>query len=171
MKKTITIVCACILVILFIILIPKNVERISNATVNSNNGDIAFCFLDESGRIEKISLVVMNKDGEKLFSKSIISNGCAHLDMLFVDDVLHVYEGRTNKIYSYGRTGNPVDSNVTKDQISSRISFEEWDYSFGKATIVLNGYEYCYKSANIFRRKETLSISNGDTFLLIYESP
>ena len=87
-NKAVIILCVCAIGILIIALIPKNVDKITNAVVNTENGDVAFCYLDFSQNIAIIRVVSFDKDGKELFSKNFFSDGGSYCSMLTVEEEL-----------------------------------------------------------------------------------
>ena len=72
-KKAIFILVVCIIGLLIIALIPKEADEITNAVVNSNNGDVAFSYMEYSGKTNILVVALFNKDGETLYSKTFFS--------------------------------------------------------------------------------------------------
>ena len=169
-KRLKIIICLCVVSLIIIALIPKNVDEISNAVVNDNNGDIAFSYLDFSGRISMLRICLFSKDGEELFSKGIFSDGGSHARMLFYENNLCIYEGRTGKTYSFDRNGNVCDVNVSVEAIKSTGTFRGWKTSFGRKTYSLNGYLYCYESPHIFKHRAYITIKNDEQVKTVYSS-
>lgn len=168
-KKAVFIICACIIGLVCILLIPKNVEEINNAAVNSENGDIALCYFDYSGSSVVMRVVVFDKNGEKLFSKGYFESICA--EMLFDGEELCITVGKNNKKYSFDRNGEETDNDISIEEIKEGVAFNGWNYSSGKYTCYFENYEYCYKQATIFSRNAIVTISNGERVVTIYESP
>lgn len=150
--------------------IPSKSTPIENATVNEENGDIAFCYFDLS---EKCALIVCvyNQEGEELFTKSFNVSYVA--DMLFhgTDLYLLVYENGKDIKYSFDRNGNPVKSNVSEEKIEKQTHFDGWNYSIisGTRTYKLGESVYLYQQERPFRRQTRMTIRNGDETTVIYE--
>lgn len=168
-KKAIFILVVCIIGLLIIALIPKEADEITNAVVNSNNGDVAFSYMEYSGKTNILVVALFNKDGEKLYSKTFFS-GTSYASLNFHEDKLHVYIGRTKETHCYDRTGASAEVALTTEEIKSSGTFGGWKHSFGKRTYELNGYTYNYYSPTIFRDKAEVVISN-ETDVVIYKSP
>ena len=170
-KKTLFLLCVCIIGIVIVTLLPRNVDVITNAVVNSENGDIAFCYLDYSQRIAMLNIAVFNRDGEELFTKSIFSNGGAYASLRFYEDNLCVYDGRMQETYFFNRDGDSINLDVTVEEIRETGAFDGWKSSFGKKSYSLDEYVYCYETPNIFKHQARLTISYGENVNVIYESP
>jgi len=170
-KKYIFIFCACILGLLIIILIPKNVDEINDAVVNHTNGDIAICYFDYSGAIDVMRITVFDKYGEKLYSKAYREPHPAH--MVFDGTELCVVVGSSYKKHIFDREGNETYNNISTDDILHSSSFEKWDYSWIKNqfSYFFNDFEYCYEAPSIFRHEARLTIKNGENIKVIYKSP
>lgn len=169
-KKIALILCATIIGLSIIVIIPKDIDEITNAVVNSNNGDIAFSYCDYSGRIGVLRVTSYNKEGEKLFSKTFTLEG-SYVALKFHENVLCVCEGRMEKRkHFYDRSGAPVNADITVEEIRERYAFDDWKSSFGKKTFSLNGYVYCYETPTIFKHRARLTINDGAEEKLIYES-
>ncbi|MBR2342745.1 MAG: hypothetical protein IKA64_00655 [Clostridia bacterium] len=171
MKKYVVLFCAIVIGLIIIALIPKNADRISNAVVNVENGDIAFCYTDYSGRASALRIVLFDKNGEKLFSKSTYAaEGYASLG--FRDNILFVCCGKSQDItYSFDRAGAEVTPNMTIEEVKKITAFQGWKSSFGKKTYELNGYIYCYEAPTIFKDKSKFTITYGDKVKIIHKSP
>lgn len=169
-KKILAILCICIVGILIIALIPKEVDEITNAVVNPNNGDIAFCYYDYSGTVDRIRILVFNRYGEELYSKTYLEAYTP--SMVFDGNELCITLGRTYEKYSFDREGNETSNSISADDIKKNDFFGEWAYSFasGKMIYSLDNYKYCYEEPTIFRRRAKLTISNGETVVVIYQS-
>ena len=169
-KIKLLIICVvCILV--FFILFPTNANGIRTAVVNDQNGDIAFCYYDSKGVQDVIKVCLFTKDGEELYSKVFVTGMSP--DMIFVDETLCmvVHYGTRETKYFYDREGNETYLNISSEEINNPTGFEGWDYCFGNFTLYKEDYEYRYEQPFFFRKRARLTITKGDTMLVIYESP
>lgn len=169
-KKIVSLFVICVIGLIAIFLIPKDAERIQNAVVNPENGDIAICYFDYSGRADATRVSVYTKNGEKLYSKGYV--GRTFLYMQFFGEELCVITSRDYEKSFFDRSGKETDNDTLVGNIENITAFEGWDYSWWSSeyTCYLNGYEYCYKQPTMFRRSATLTISNGTDVFTIYES-
>ncbi len=170
-EKTVIILCICALGILIIALIPKNVDKITNAAVNTENGDVAFCYLDFSQKIAMIRVVSFDKDGKELFSKNFFSNGGAYCSMIFYENVLCLYVSRTEKVYFLDRNGDFAKCNVELSDIKNSYAFDGWKNSFGKMSFSNGDYTYIYESPSLFKHSAKLTITKGEDETTVYTSP
>ena len=158
--------------IMFILLIilPLDVREISNAVVNSENGDIAICYDDTFHSLFVVVVDVFNEKGERLFKKTYYT--WRYCDMVYVGDALCITfnEAGGKKIYCFDRDGKDISDEIKVGEIPDRMHFEDWKRSIGKATYVAGECEYRYESPNIFRRSARMYIKRGDNEILIYES-
>ena len=170
-KRMIAMVVVCILGVLLIYMLPTDVVHITNATVNDETGDIAFCYTDSSGGIEMLRIVVFNKAGEKLFSRSFVANG-AHADMLFYEGKLSAIVGRDNDYYCIEMDGSDsVDFTLPAEDVMNSGSFSGWHYCLGKHTYLCGDYLYCYNEPSVFSHYSSITITYGNETKIIFESP
>ena len=92
-KKTIIILCGCLIGLFIIAIIPKDIVDLSCAVVNPNNGDIAISYLDTSGGVSAIRVIAFNKRGRELFTEAYYKTG-GHAALAFKEDILGVYVGK-----------------------------------------------------------------------------
>ena len=152
--------------------IPSKSTPIENATVNEENGDIAFCYFDLSETCALI-VCVYSQEGEELFTKSFNVSYVA--DMLFYGTDLHllVYENGKDIKYSFDRNGNPVKSNVSEEKLEKQTHFDGWNNSIisGTRTYKLGESVYLYQQERPFRRQTKLTIQHTGTSTDVYNSP
>ena len=169
-KNIALLLCANMIGLIIIAIIPKNVDEITNAVVNPNNGDIAFSYCNYSERVDVLRVTVYSKEGERLFSKTFLLEG-SYAALKFHEDILCVCEGRIeNRKHCYDRNGAEVNANITIAEIRERHAFDDWKSSFGKKTYSLDGYTYIYEAPTIFKHIARLTISDAITEKVIYES-
>jgi len=154
------------------LLFPTKPDRIEYAVVNPENGDIAFCYLDTTGE-DALKISVFDKWGNELYTKVFPSQ--KYPDMIFDGEDLCVVLFDSYQILSYDREGNATDNtenNTSLNEIKQNDSFSQWKYSFWKNTYTckINGTTYIYEAPLFYRRKATLTLINGDTEAVIYES-
>ena len=173
-KKARILLISLILGVFIMLLIPKNANHISNAAINPNNGDIAFCYYDYSSETKAIRVEVYSKSGELLFSKVTGGDG-AYADLLFIDDELYVSSGRDNRRYRFDRDGNEPGYDVPYkifEETQKARNFDSWKFSLGKRTFQYEDYLYVYKPPMILRDKALLTVTNGDgEVTVIYKDP
>ena len=163
---------AILMLALALFFIPSKSTPIENATVNEENGDIAFCYFDLS---EKCALIVCvyNQEGEELFTKSFNVSYVA--DMLFhgTDLYLLVYENGKDIKYSFDRNGNPGENNVSEKEIEKQTHFDGWNNSVisGTRTYTLGEFVYFYQQERPFRKQTKLTIQHKGTSTDVYNSP
>jgi hypothetical protein len=170
-NKAVIILCVCAIGILIIALIPKNVDKITNAVVNTENGDVAFCYLDFSQNIAMIRVVSFDKDGKELFSKNFFSDGGSYCSMIFYENVLCLYISRTEKAYFLDRNGDSAKCNAEILDIKNSYAFEGWEKSFGKWSFPNGEYTYIYESPTLFKHSAKLTITKGEDETTVYTSP
>ena len=173
-KRVIIIICACIIGLSAIFLIPKGVDEITNAVINTENGDIAFCYydFDDASRYDALRIEVFDKNGEKLFSKSFLRYESSYADMLYYEGNLYIYLGRTEEFFALDRNGNKISElNLLRSEVQNSDSFDGWQLSFGKTSYTLGDIEYCYEEATIFKHQARLIIKTGSEEKTIYNSP
>ena len=169
-KKVTAIIIICILGIFLLYMLPTDVVTISNAVVNEETGDIAFAYADSSGRIDVIRVVVFNKEGEKLFSKSFEING-SHTDLCFSENKLYVSLARTDEFYCFEMDGSDSEPALTLDDVKAYNKFSGWEHSFGKYTYSYGDYLYCYNEPSVFSHYSSVTITYGNETKIIFESP
>lgn len=172
MKKAIIISIGCILLLLFIVLVPNEVAELKNAVVNSENGDIAFAYADYTGRTAMLRVTLCSKDGTVLFSKKI-STDLNNVGIAFVKSNVYVCVGRIeHKTYCFNRSGNAMDFEfLSKEFIHECDAFDGWDFSFGKRTCAFGEYKYQYNTPTFFKHSAKLTVRNEENITTIYESP
>ena len=155
------------IMLLIIAIIPK-ADAIETATVNSLNGDIAFCYITES---YYINIALYNKNGEKIFSKIVGSSSGSHTTMMFENDYLIVLNWRNNKIYCLDRNGNlKSDTEISVDTMENIELFDGWKSTFGNKEYVYEDYKYVYKVPTVFKDRAKLSIIHDENETIIYET-
>lgn len=170
-KKATAIIIVCILGICLLYMLPTEVEDITNAAINEETGDIAFSYTDSSGRIEVIRLVVFNKEGEKLFSKSFLLDG-SYTYLSFHENKLYVSVGRTDELHCFEMDGSDsAEPVLTLDDVKAVCKFSRWDHSFGKYTYSYGDYLYCYNEPSVFNHYSSVTITRGEETKIIFESP
>lgn len=157
------------------LVIPKNANRITNAAINPNNGDIAFCYYDYSSEIKAVRVEMYTKSGELLFSK-VTGGGGAYADLLFIDGNLYVCSGRSNLRFCFDRMGNELGNDDVPfedyKKAQSAGEFDGWKWTLTKWTFRYEDCVYVYKPPVIFRDKAQLTVTNGDgEVAVIYEDP
>ena len=170
MTKKIKFIFVCVILVSFIIVIIPKGTKLSNAVININNGDIAYCYLDSESSIATLNICVFDKYGTKKFTKRIYSNGGSYADMLFKNNDLYICVGRTNVIYAYDENGNSIkEIDISNDEMKNINPFDGWESSFGKKVFVLDNHLYEYKEPTIFSRYSKLTISYDDKNIIIFE--
>ena len=113
-------------------------------------------------------VVLFDKNGNELFSKSIIANKV--LDLYFDGDVLYV---STNELkpeaYAFERNGKKAAVELSIEEISSINSFNNWKNGLFEATYYWQEYIYCYKKPHFFRHSSIVTITVNDDTLVIFE--
>ena len=176
MRKRLTVIivlCIAIAALIFFVF-PAEVNGLTNAAVNEENGDVAFCYPDYSGKADVIRVELYNKDGERLFEKTVYPGAGAHVSLCFCKGNVYVYVGRYEAFYTWTREGVDCKSLATAEQIESAkssSSFTGWKNSFASSTYVCGENEYVYRKASLFGNKAQLLIKNADGERVIYESP
>lgn len=152
---------------------PKEANKITNATVNEGNGDIAFCFLDNTSVISMLQINAFDKNGELLFKKNIFTGGVAYADLVFDGDLLVVYAGSTQKtLYCFDRTGAEASAKITSEEMEAMTgSFIGWKISIFERSYFLDETLYLYEPPAIFKDRARLSIKSETCEKTIYESP
>ena len=150
------------------------VNYVTNAVVNENNGDVAFCYYDSSGRVGVIKVELFNRSGERLFSKSLFTEG-SYAALMFYNDSLCVNCGRlTTKFYAYNRDGEDSKAEIPGDIIEAVEKYssteEQWKGFLGKYTYAKNGVEYVWEDYMFFIHRARIIIRDGDKEIVIYES-
>lgn len=168
-RKVILLFCAGIIALLIIAIIPKNAVTISNAVVNENNGDIAFCYFYPT-KFGILNVDLYSKDGDKLFSQTFKAGG-GYGALRFYNDKLYVSYGKTDKkTCVIDRSGNVSDTDIPSEIISTADTFKGWSSVRGKKTYSLDGYTYIYEMPTVFHRRAELTISNTVTSKTVYNS-
>ena len=170
-RKIAIILCACVIGLLAIAIIPKNVVRISNAVVNEKNGDIAFCYMYPTN-YSVLNVELYTKDGEKVFSKAFYTDATEYASLKFIDDGLLVrYRATNEKACLIDRDGNVLETNIPPYLIGlATKEFEGWNVALGKKTYSQNGYDYIYESPTVFRHRAKLTVTNGKQTNTLYDS-
>ena len=170
-KKQILFICVCCFGLLLYVLVPKNVQKIENAVVNDENGDIAFArFVKEEGHyVTKI--YQYDKEGVLPFSKDIQSDGAGAMPkLLFYENELYVVLSRTKEKYSFDRNGNQGSDLLSADFLSNLSSFEGWVVTSKSKSYTNGDCVYVYEAPRIFRYKSRLTITNGEREIEIFKS-
>lgn len=170
-KKVAIIIIVCILGILLIYMLPTEVTDITNAAVNAETGDIAFCYLDYSGRTEVLKVAVFNKEGQKLFSRSFLPNG-SYADLLFHEGKLYVCVGRTEDLYCLQMDGSDFPEPVLAiEDVKATDAFSGWGYLSRQHTYSWGEYMYCYNEPGVFSHHASMTITHGENTKIIFQSP
>lgn len=174
-KNVIVIIVLCIvLTVLILFIIPGESNGLTNAAVNEENGDIVFCYSDYSGKADVIRVELYDKDGERLFEKTIYPGAGAHVGLFFCEGNVFAYVGRYEAFYAWTREGVDCKALVSVEQIESAkspSSFVGWENSLGSSTYHCDDNEYVYRKASLFRNTTRMSIINGYGEKIIFESP
>ena len=168
--KGILLFCISVIGLLIIAIIPKNVVTISNAVVNENNGDIAFCYLYPT-KNPILNVDLYNKDGEKIFSKTFKTSGSyAYLRFNNNNELIVCYGKSDKKTCIIDRSGIVSDTDIPSEIISSGDSFKGWNSVRGKKSYSWDTYTYLYESPTVFHRKAKMVIINNGASKTIYDS-
>ena len=161
---------ACLLIIsLAFLILPINTLDLDNIAVNPENGDVAIIREDAVAK-HKIVLALYNKEGTKLFQKSIINNGKTSAKIAFCGENVYVYASISGEFHGFGRKGEPLTSyELTAEDVSQNDFFEGWKSSFGKETYEACGLVYTYERPLPFRHKARLTVTDGNETRIIYE--
>ena len=73
MTKKIKFIFVCVILVSFIIVIIPKETKLSNAVINIDNGDIAYCYLDSESSIATLNICVFDKYGKKNSLKEYIA--------------------------------------------------------------------------------------------------
>ncbi len=172
-KKKLKFLAICFLIVFPIyLLLPKTTVEIENAVVNEENGDIAMTYYDDKSH--GIVLILFDKEGSMLWEKYFNSAGGSHSSMLFSEDSLHIYIGRTNEQYAYTRDGEEITSTVDSKELKARQAWDNWDSSYGKKEFVFDQYRYTYTwiawPKSLFDEKCTLTVQKeGEQSIVLIE--
>ena len=170
-KKAVVLICAFAIMIPLFILLPKEANEVTNAIVNTENGDIAFCYYDSSGITSHIRVDAYNAKGELLFSKPLVGSDGSYASLMFSDGMLYASD-RSDKKYCFDMTGKKCDaSDVSSVQIDKAGAFSGWKSSFGKRTFEYGDIRYVYELPMIFKDRCTLTLERQDGRTVLYEHP
>ena len=119
-------------------------------------------------------MILFDKEGSMLWKKYFNSAGGSNSDMLFSEDSLHIYIGRTNEQYAYTRDGEEITSTVDCKELKARQAWDGWDSSYGKKEFVLGQYRYTYTwiawPKSLLDEKCTLTIQKeGEQSIVLIE--
>ncbi len=139
-RKSIMIICvAVVLGFVLFLMMPTDVNAISNATIDENSGDVAFCYFDNSAKVAVLNIAVFDKTGGKLYGKSIVSSS-GFADMCFYEGVLCINLSRTNEVLCFDRAGNQTVVDVNRAYIKEQIELSEWNGSLFRKEYTLGEY-------------------------------
>ena len=172
MKKKIILFCASVLaivLILIIVLIPRNAVVIKNAAVSPINGDIAISYMNSGIGASVIKVQIYDRNGALLYSKSFFDSGTPHM-VYDEEGNLCISVGEKSRRFCYDRQGGTANSDMTVDEINAIGSFSGWKKSAGKYKYTLDGYQYIYEKPSLFNRRAKLTVSHEGTNRVIYES-
>ena len=159
----------CILFSSLMAFVYDGVDDVSVIAVNESNGDVAFAYIDTSGRADVARVLVFSKDGEKLYSQGYANEKVSALvfdgEMLYVSlayDIDHTYD----------REGNSKSRAITDEELQKlqEASYKGWKSSFGKESYTLGEYEYCLEKPTLFKRVSRVTIIKDEKTTVIYES-
>ena len=170
-KKTyiLTFICIGILVFILILLLPKDYDDIGGAVVNPENGDVAFCFIDRTGRVPMLTVSLYTKDGEERFTKRVVDSVKPATSLAFQEDKLFVTH--FDKSYCLDMDGNLVDGVDCTGKDGEQLLLSEFSLFDWSRYCTLGEYRYCHEFASIFRRGTRLIIEYGEKTTVIYQSP
>ena len=92
-------------IITFRLVAPTKAWGVTNGVINEKNGDIAYSYYSPHDTI----VVLCDKEGNELFSKSIPTDGGASTYIAFFGENLGVYVSREFKKYCFNRNGEELD--------------------------------------------------------------
>jgi len=171
-NKKVFVILIIITVVAIFILIPIGVEEVTNAVVNQQNGDIAFCYSETSGTVDYLIVTCVSKEGNVLYSKRLFSEGGSYAELMFFDETLSVFVHKTNSIFSYNRDGTKCEIEKDEKELLKNASrFDNWKNGLFERSFEYGEYKYIYKEPSTFYRKAKLIISTGQKEMTIYESP
>ena len=155
-------------IITFRLVAPTKAWGVTNSVINEKNGDIAYSYYSPHDTV----VVLCDKEGNELFSKSIPTDGGASTYIAFFGENLGVYVSKAFKKYCFNRNGEELDhTEIPYTAIKDQGFFKGWEESFGKKEYSWNGYRYTYQAPIIFRDKAKLTIESAEKSVTVYESP
>ena len=167
-KKIIIIIICCICGLILLSVMPYNVQTVSNALVNSENGDIAFVYDMQKMSFTLGVLVLCDKDGNVLFQESFQDSGKVSIRLAFCGENIYAYTGIGERLYGFDRNGKPLSQyEISASDIKNKMHFYGWSSGFIDATYVLGEYVYRYERPLFFKKTSRLVIEhNGETVVL-----
>ena len=149
---------------------PKKATPLMDATVNGDNGDIAFCYRDSSRLGNPICVEVYNRNGEEKFTKVIVGGNGGNARMRFHEGKLYILTVRDDKLYCFDMDGAPYESsNPLFQDLDNSYAFDGWDRSFSARTTEYDSTLYRYYPPILFRDSACFEVVNNDVAVVLYE--
>lgn len=150
-----------ILLVIALLLSPRNAISLENAIVNEENGDIVFTYFNSSSYT--LTIFWYNADGELLL-KDNIKGGSSSLK--FVGEDLKVYIEKYDIIGFYGKDGSKsVVTVAVQEEYSPK--WAGWSSSYGYKECIFDKFTYQYEETpypnNLIYSKFSMKIKNNET--------
>ncbi len=140
--KVIFTVIGVLVVIFFFVYVVQSTKKndLDSIAVNENNGDIAIAYYTTAAKIE-----VFDSNGNEKFSKVLYDKGTGIYKMVWDNDKLCIWLGRTKKGVVFDSNGNQLDSVYTGE--FPELWNDDWKKHGSSYQKQVGENTYCYDYA------------------------
>ena len=164
----------CALLISVLLSNINSYNKIEDACINENNGDIAFAVHDPNDN--GITLKVFDKNGMLKLERFYSAKGNPAVYLMYDGDELNLFIARTSTLHVLDAAGNEISRTQIEDreieeleELTSEL-WEDFEQSPNKKTATHENVEYLYETTPLYRDliglgecKLSLEKSNGET--------